>query len=88
VPLVVPYGDGAQQHEVHQALADLTGPSPDREAWRRIQPYVTTLRRATARRPEVEALTEPVVGDLLRWKGPYDAGFGLVLQPEGEDYIL
>ncbi len=88
VPVAVPYGTPGERRVVQEALATLRGPDPDREAWRRIQPYVTTVRRATAQQPEIAALTAPVVGDLLEWCGEYDDGFGLVLQPRGEDYIL
>lgn len=87
VPVVVPYGDDDERRMVATALAAMRGPQPDPSAWRRIQPYVTTIRRRTAQTPEIAALTEPVVGDLVAWRGEYDEGFGLVLQPRGEDYI-
>lgn len=88
VPIVVPYGDNDERDTVERAIAALTGPAPDRDDWRRLQPYVTMLRRDTAQKPDVAALTEPVVGDLLRWRGEYDDGFGLVLEPREEDFIL
>jgi CRISPR-associated endonuclease/helicase Cas3 len=88
VPVVVPYGTATERRVVSESLAELRGPAPDRDSWRQIQPYVTTVRRWTAQQPEVAALMAPVVGDLLEWRGEYDDGFGLVLQPRGEDYIL
>ncbi|MBT8225820.1 MAG: CRISPR-associated endonuclease Cas3'' [Dactylosporangium sp.] len=88
VPVVVAHGTPAERQVVQDALATLRGPLPDRDAWRRIQPYVTTIRQRSARQALADRLAVPVVGDLLEWCGEYDGGFGLVLQPRGEDYIL
>lgn len=87
-PVVVPYGTRDERHTVQETLTALRSGAADATALRRLQPYVTTMRRATARRPEVAALTHPVVGDLLEWRGEYDDGYGLVLEPRGEDFLV
>lgn len=88
VPVVVPYGSRDDQRMVQETLTALCAGAVDVTALRRLQPYVTTVRRSTAQRPEVAELTEPVVGDLLRWRGDYDPGYGLVIEPRGEDFLV
>ncbi|GAA1574480.1 CRISPR-associated helicase/endonuclease Cas3 [Dactylosporangium maewongense] len=88
VPVVVPYGSPDERRMVRDGLAALRGPTPDSAVWRRLQPFMTTVRRRTVDRPEIAALMSPVVGDLREWRGDYDDGFGLALEPRGEDFIL
>jgi len=88
VPVVVPYGDAAAREAVAQCLASLRGAQPDKTSLRQLQPYLTTLRRRTAQRPDIAAQLAPVIGDLVEWRGSYDDGFGIVLEPETEDFLL
>jgi CRISPR-associated endonuclease/helicase Cas3 len=87
VPVVVPYGTGEQRRQVTDLLNGLkTSDTPDRAALRAVQPWTTTLRRDTTRRPEVAALCRPILGDLVEWVGAYDQR-GMVLEPTGQEFI-
>lgn len=88
VPVVVGYGTDSQQHELQHHLTRLRRGEANLRELRALQPFITTLYRSTARRPEVACLLEPVVGDLVEWRGGYDDGYGLVLDPRREDFIL
>jgi CRISPR-associated endonuclease/helicase Cas3 len=89
VPVVVRYGEPQELALIDRCLAELRGQEPSRRALRQLQPYTTTLRRCTAvKRPEIAANLEPVIGDLLEWRGDYDNHVGIVLEPEGEDFVL
>jgi CRISPR-associated endonuclease/helicase Cas3 len=59
VPVVVAYGSPDERRMVRDGLAALRGPAPDPAAWRRLQPFTTTVRRRTAERPDVAALMSP-----------------------------
>jgi CRISPR-associated endonuclease/helicase Cas3 len=88
VPIAVPYGSAQQRERVDSLIAALrASDGMDPVALRELQPWTTTLRRATATRPEVAALCRPVVGDLLEWLGPYDQR-GLVLESTGQEFIV
>ncbi|MFI7645194.1 CRISPR-associated helicase Cas3' [Micromonospora sp. NPDC049460] len=87
VPVVVRYGDPDAIALIDECLRTLRGPEPDRSILRRLQPYMTTLRRQTAHRREVAALLVPVIGDLYEWQGEYDDGYGIVLDPQGRDFL-
>ncbi|GAA2579919.1 CRISPR-associated helicase/endonuclease Cas3 [Dactylosporangium fulvum] len=88
VPVLVPYGDAAARRTVQQCLNRLRGPQPDMSTLRQLQPYITTLRRRTTQRADIAANLDPVIGDLLLWRGDYDDGYGIVLEPRDEDYLL
>ncbi|MEV0569290.1 CRISPR-associated helicase Cas3' [Dactylosporangium sp. NPDC050588] len=88
VPVLVPYGDQATQEAVRECLDNLRGSQPDMRALRQLQPYITALRRRTAQRAEIAANLDPVIGDLQQWRGEYDDGFGIVLEPREGDYLL
>jgi len=88
VPVVVRYGGEPAGALIADCLDNLRGPRPDRTAFRELQPYVVTIRRVTAAQPEVKASLSPVVGDLWEWQGRYDDGWGIVLDPEREDFLL
>lgn len=88
VPVVVGYGGPEAEQTINQCLRELSGPRPDMKAVRLLQPYLTTLRRRTAQTPDIAAQLDPVVGDLLVWRGDYDDGYGIVLETRGEDYLL
>ena len=87
-PVAVHYGDAMERQTVADCLAALQTDDPQPEIWRQLQPYITTIRRQTALRAQAAGLTAPVVGDLVEWRGEYDDGFGLVLDPRGEDIVL
>lgn len=82
VPVAVFYGDAREQDALRARLERLRGPHPSIDDIRRLQPYLATVHRSTAQRPEVAARLAPVVGDLMEWRGEYDDGYGLVLEPE------
>jgi CRISPR-associated endonuclease/helicase Cas3 len=88
VTVVVPYGDDERKRQMQSCMHALRGSGPDPVTLRLLQPQMTTVRQQTARRADVAALLVPVIGDLFEWRGRYDDGFGLVLDPEGEDFIL
>ncbi|WP_181445256.1 CRISPR-associated helicase Cas3' [Micromonospora endophytica] len=88
VPIVVRYGDQQAHNLINECLAELRGPCPDRSAFRRLQPYVVTVRRQLTTKPEVQANLSPVVGDLYEWLGRYDDGHGIVLEPDRQDFLL
>lgn len=48
-----------------------------RDTFRRLRPYLVNLPRYLTADPAVAALTEPVVGDLLHWRGDYDPALGI-----------
>lgn len=86
--VVADYGTADDRDFVRRALSRLRGRDPDLRAIRDLQPFITTIRRSTARQPAVAANLLPVVGDLFEWCGNYDEGFGMVIEPRTEDFIL
>lgn len=87
VPVVVAYGPAGRRRIVAEAMARLRDPdTADRQWLRVLQPYTVPVRSAVAARPEVAALLRPVAGNLSEWAGGYDDA-GLVLEPNGEEYI-
>jgi CRISPR-associated endonuclease/helicase Cas3 len=50
-----------------------------RETFRALQPYTAALPRNVLKRPDVRALCDPILGgsELLVWRGPYDADYGI-----------
>jgi len=85
VPIVVPYKPALK---VIDAIVTRlrTDPRPEPGLFRRVQPYLTMVKRRTRDRADVGALCRPVVGDLVEWIGDYDDA-GLVLTPSGEDFL-
>ncbi|WP_377472381.1 CRISPR-associated helicase Cas3' [Plantactinospora endophytica] len=88
VPAVVPYPDPIAMQTIKQCLDRLRSPQADMKAIRLLQPYIITLRRDTAQERAVFHQLDPVVGDLLEWRGDYDDGYGVVLEPRTDDFIL
>lgn len=88
VTVVVPYGDEKQIRQAKDRMTRLRDSGPDASILRLLQSQMTTVRQVTAVRADIRAQLKPVVGDLFEWRGQYDDGFGLVLDPEGEDFIL
>ncbi|MEV0027946.1 CRISPR-associated helicase Cas3' [Nocardia sp. NPDC050793] len=71
MPVVVV--DDQHQAKIESRLGELAaGTVAAGLALRELQPWIVQLRRSTATRPEIAALIDNVVGDLGRWKGPYD----------------
>jgi CRISPR-associated endonuclease/helicase Cas3 len=82
VPVAVEYGSQQAIAEMH-AMADRLR-SPDSaqagEAGlllRRLQPYLVTLPRPAARQAVAAGYAEPVIGDLVQWRGPYHPQRGI-----------
>jgi CRISPR-associated endonuclease/helicase Cas3 len=88
VPVVVPYDDPGAEQLIAECLARLRSPHPNMTALRRLQPYITSLRRSTTQQAAVATQLDLVVGDLHVWLGDYDDGYGIVLEPRGEDFLL
>jgi CRISPR-associated endonuclease/helicase Cas3 len=89
VPVVVDYQPAAPADAEPVDVADLLGrlrraATPDAEVLRALQPFTTSLRRATRDQPDVAEQCRPVLGDLVEWVGGYDDA-GLVLEPTGEE---
>lgn len=71
VPVVVPYSDGFRRLERWKR-------QPDRQAWRRLQPYLVNLYLCEAHRLEEDGWLEKVSEGLYHWQGAYDERRGLV----------
>jgi CRISPR-associated endonuclease/helicase Cas3 len=86
VPVVVSYQP--DKPDAGPGAVDLLGQlrsadTPNIDALRALQPYITSIRRTIRDHPEVAARCRPVLGDLVEWVGDYDDA-GLVLEPPGE----
>jgi hypothetical protein len=76
--LVVRYGSDAEQAEVDRMLARLRQGAPEaRLLFRRLQPYLVSVRTREAERHRRAGLVEDVVPGLGRWLGAYDDVRGL-----------
>ncbi|MEV6347755.1 CRISPR-associated endonuclease Cas3'' [Actinoplanes sp. NPDC051851] len=87
IPVIVPYRADPAPQVIADCLRRLTGSSPDMSALRGLQPYLTTIRRATAQRPETARRLTKVAGDLHQWDGEYDDDYGMVLEPGGNGLL-
>lgn len=82
VPVAVEYGGEPARTEVRD-LADRLrshGPRQAGEArllLRLLQPYLAALPAMLARRAVAAGYAEPVIGDLLQWRGPYHPQRGI-----------
>jgi CRISPR-associated endonuclease/helicase Cas3 len=96
IALVTPQGaaDPRQQARI-EALAEQvrTAARPHGSDLRELQPYLTTIHPAAARRPSVTALMKAVLGlpaqpgSLSEWLGRYDCDTGIDLDPRTEDFV-
>ena len=82
VPVAVEYGSEEAAAEVRDLTDRLRslGPLQAGEArvlLRRLQPYLATLPRSLARRAVAAGYAEPVIGDLVQWRGPYHPRRGI-----------
>ena len=76
VPVAVEYGGEEARAEVRDLADRLRNPGPQqageaRLLLRRLQPYLAVLPTALAPRAVAAGYAEPVIGDLLQWRGPY-----------------
>ena len=70
--------DYADQVRVDDLIAAARNPDlPLGPTMRALQRYVVALPQRIADRPDIRALLDPVVGDLLVWKGIYDQAVGI-----------
>ncbi len=83
VPVAVPYPDDDETRDRFDDLVSrlrATGPRAAGEArqlLRDLRPYLATIPKHVARKAYESGLTEPIIGDLSEWKGPYDRSRGI-----------
>jgi len=96
IALVTPQGAaGPSDRENIERLAEYvrTAARPDGKDLRALQPYLTTIHPAAARRPGVFAMMRPILGEpgqpgsLAEWIGGYDPDTGIDLDPHTEDFV-
>jgi len=84
-PVAVQYG--AASERVAQLAAELRdNPAPDAATFREIQPYLASISTRRLAEPAVNALWQPVIGNLVLWRGDYDQA-GLVIEPRADSYL-
>jgi CRISPR-associated endonuclease/helicase Cas3 len=82
VPVAVEYGDDNARAEMN-ALADRLRSADSQRAGearmllRRLQPYLAALPQTIAGKAVRAGWAEPVIGDLLQWRGPYHPQRGI-----------
>jgi CRISPR-associated endonuclease/helicase Cas3 len=82
VPVAVEYGDDDARAEMN-ALADRLRSADALQAGearmllRRLQPYLAALPRTLASKAVTAGYAQPVIGDVLQWRGPYDPKRGI-----------
>ena len=82
VPVAVEYGDDAARAQMI-ALTDRLRSADSLQAgevWmllRRLQPYLAALPRMLAGKAVTAGYAQPVIGDLLQWRGPYNGSRGI-----------
>lgn len=94
VALVTPQAAGAERGSI-ETLAERvrTDPRPATADLRALQPFITTIHPAAARRPAVRALMRPIFGEagqpgsLSEWLGGYDDDTGIDLDPHTEEFV-
>ncbi len=84
VPVAVEYGDDRARAEMARVAdrlrrGDARQAGEARRLLRRLQPFIAALPRALARRAVDAGHAEPVIGDLLQWRGPYSQQRGIDL---------
>ena len=82
VPVAVEYGEEDARAEVRDLADRLRSPGPlqageARLLLRRLQPYLATLPKSLARKAVTAGYAEPVIGDLVQWRGPYHPRRGI-----------
>jgi CRISPR-associated endonuclease/helicase Cas3 len=96
IALVTPGGAAStSEAEAIKALAEQvrTAARPEAADLRALQPYITTIHPAAARRPGVTALMQPILGEVGRpgslseWIGTYDGDTGIDLDPHAEEFV-
>jgi CRISPR-associated endonuclease/helicase Cas3 len=84
VPVAVPYppDDNQAAEELDNIVNALRDIAPQQAGQRRqllrdLQPYLATVPKHLARKALGAGLAEPITGDLLLWRGPYDKQRGI-----------
>jgi CRISPR-associated endonuclease/helicase Cas3 len=82
VPVAVEYGDDDARSEMRTLAerlrsADVLQAGETRLLLRRLQPYLAALPRTLAGKAVAVGWAQPVIGDLLQWRGPYDPRRGI-----------
>lgn len=83
VSVAVPYpGEGDARERLDEIIAQLRAAGPKvageaRRLLRDLGPYLATIPKKLARTAVSRGYAEPVIGDLLEWKGPYDDERGI-----------
>jgi CRISPR-associated endonuclease/helicase Cas3 len=83
VPVAVSYSeDPAKQARFTEITGELRSSAPAaagqaRQLLRKLRPYLATIPRSLARKARDHGYAEPLVGDLLEWRGPYDKWRGI-----------
>ncbi len=82
MPVAGEYGGRAAGAEVRDLADRLRSPGQlhageARLLLRRLQPYLAALPTALAGRAVAAGYAEPVIGDLLQWRGPYHPQRGI-----------
>ena len=83
VAVAVPYpGEGEARGNFDGLVSRLRNADPrtaggGRQLLRDLRPYLATIPRHLARRAQDRGWAEPIVGDLLEWKAPYDPARGI-----------
>jgi CRISPR-associated endonuclease/helicase Cas3 len=83
ITVAVPYpekGDARERFDEIVSGLRATGPGAAGQArhlLRELRPYLATLPKHLTRKAQDRGWAEPIIGDLLEWKGPYDAERGI-----------
>lgn len=91
--VIVQYGDAQAMAAVRDAVAALrAGQAGARQALRRLQPHLVSLRVRDAERYRKEGLIEPLLADnalgVGLWHGQYDAVRGLVADDDRATWVI
>lgn len=98
VPVAVSYSkDRAKQARFTEITGELRGSGPAaagqaRQLLRELRPFLAAIPRSLARKARDHGYAEPLIGDLLEWRGPYDERRGidpadLAVLDESEAYV-
>jgi CRISPR-associated endonuclease/helicase Cas3 len=97
IAVVTPQGasDPGQRRELEGRVESLrNAPVPDLSSLRQLQPYTTNVHVSALRNPGVAALMRPIFGTevhrgaLVEWRGGYDTGTGIELDPKLEEFLI
>jgi CRISPR-associated endonuclease/helicase Cas3 len=86
--------DGAGLGAEPDLIARVRQPGETAAALRALQPFIASLHPGLARRPDMLALMEPLLGkpgdpgSVVVWNGGYDRLTGMVIDFEAEDFLI